>query len=473
VSFSHFARAGVDQFAIVVTSFLQRGGLPFSKVLPEEHIARVFAEANVTFAQDEVNPVYTPAITLWAFLSQVLFKGEQRSCAAAVSRVIVFLVALGRKPCSENTGAYCRARAKIPTEVVRRLTTDVADAAEMLVPDEWLWNGRHVKLVDGFTVSLPDTEANQAEYPQSRSQQAGVGFPLARCVVLLSLATGMVADLEIGPYAGKETGETALLRNLLHRLRGGDILLADRYYCSYFLIAILKSLGIDFVVRLHQRRTVNFRRGRRLGGGDHIVEWIRPQQPAWMDDATYATIPKSIQVREVEVKPSYRGCRSRSLVVVTTLLDAIRYPTGEISTLYEKRWLAELDIRTIKTTLGFDLLRCTWPEMVRTELWVALMAYNMIRRTMLDAALAAEVPPRQLSFAHALQLTAASWIVALTARDQSAAIVAAVIQGMQRPLVGRRPHRVEPRAIKRRPKPHDILTKPRDEARKELLAACR
>ena len=343
----------------------------------------------------------------------------------------------------------------------------------MLVPDEWLWNGRHVKLVDGFTVSLPDTEANQAEYPQSRSQQAGVGFPLARCVVLLSLATGMVADLEIGPYAGKETGETALLRNLLHRLRGGDILLADRYYCSYFLIAILKSLGIDFVVRLHQRRTVNFRRGRRLGGGDHIVEWIRPQQPAWMDDATYATIPKSIQVREVEVKPSYRGCRSRSLVVVTTLLDAIRYPTGEISTLYEKRWLAELDIRTIKTTLGFDLLRCTWPEMVRTELWVALMAYNMIRRTMLDAALAAEVPPRQLSFAHALQLTAASWIVALTARDQSAAIVAAVIQGMQRPLVGRRPHRVEPRAIKRRPKPHDILTKPRDEARKELLAACR
>ncbi|MCY2963766.1 MAG: IS4 family transposase [Planctomycetota bacterium] len=456
---------------MVLTSFLQRDGVPFSKVLPEEHIARVFEEANATFAQDEVNPVYTPAITLWAFLSQVLFKGEQRSCAAAVARVIVLLAALGRKPCSENTGAYCRARAKIPTEVVRRLTTDVADAAEKLVPDEWLWNGRHVKLVDGFTVSMPDTEANQAEYPQSKSQKAGVGFPLARCVVLLSLATGMVGDLEIGPYSGKETGETALLRNLLHRLRYGDILLGDRYYCSYFLIAILKSLGIDFVVRLHQCRTANFRRGRRLGAGDHIVEWVRPQQPSWMDDATYATIPKSIQVREVEVNISYRGCRSRTLVVVTTLLDDTRYPRGEISALYEKRWMAELDIRAIKSTLGFDVLRCTWPEMVRTELWVALLEYNLIRRTMLDAAMEAEVPPRRLSFAHALQMTAASWIVVLTAGDRSGAITAAVIQGMQRPLVGRRPHRVEPRAIKRRPKPHDFLNKPRDEARKELLFA--
>lgn len=471
MSFSHFARAGVDQFSIVLTSFLQCDGLPFSKVLSEEHIARVFDEANASFAQDDDNRVYTPAVTLWAFLSQVLFKAEQRSCAAAVSRVIVLLVALGRKPCSENTGAYCRARAKIPTEVIRRLTTDVADAAEKLVPDAWLWNGRHVKLVDGFTVSMPDTEANRAEYPQSKSQQPGVGFPLARCVVLLSHATGMVGDLEIGPYAGKETGETALLRNLLHRLQRGDVLLADRYYCSYFLIAILKSLDVDFVVRLHQRRTTNFRRGRRLGAGDHIVEWVRPQQPSWMDDATYAMIPKSIQVREVEVKISYRGCRSRTLVVVTTLLDATRFPSGEISALYESRWLAELDIRAIKSTLGLDVLRCTWPDMVRKELWVALLAYNLIRRTMLDAAMEAEVPPRQLSFAHALQLTAASWIVVLTAADQSAAIAAAVMQGMQRPLVGRRPHRVEPRAIKRRPKPHDILTKPRDEARKELLSA--
>jgi len=450
---------------------MQRDGLPFSTVLSAEHIARVFDEANASFAQDEVNPVYTPAITLWAFLSQVLFKKEQRSCAAAVARVIVLFAALGRKPCSENTGAYCRARAKIPTAVVRRLATDVADAAEKLVPDAWLWKCRHVKLADGFTFSMPDTEENQAEYPQHTTQQPGLGFPIARCVVLLSLATGMVCDLEIGPFSGKETGETALLRNLVQRLRDGDILLADHYYCSYFLIALLKILGVDFVVRLHQRRNANFRRGRRLGPGDHIVTWVRPKRPSWMDDATYETIPKSMEVREVQVNTSYRGCRSRSLIVVTTLLDDTRYTHDDIAALYERRWLAELDIRAIKSTLGFDVLRCTWPDMVRTELWVALLAYNLIRRTMLETALAAEVTPRQLSFAHALQLTAASWTVVLVTEGRSAAIVAATIQGMQRPLVGGRPHRVEPRAIKRRPNKLDFLTIPRDQARKALLAA--
>ena len=219
---------------------------------------------------------YTPAVTLWAFLSQVLFADKHRSCLAAVARVVALMAALGRKPCSENSGAYCRARAKIPTAVIRRLTGDVAEQAERRVPKEWLWCGRRIELLDGFTVSGPDTIENQKDYPQPSTQAAGLGFPLMRCVIRLSLATGMAMDLEIGPYSGKETGETALLRQMLNRLVRGTVLVADRYYCSYFLIALLMELGIDFVVRLHQCRTADFRRGDRLGPGDHIVEWTRP-----------------------------------------------------------------------------------------------------------------------------------------------------------------------------------------------------
>jgi len=470
VSFYQTTAARLDRFSIILASFLQRDGLPFSDLLREEQIERAFEEANASFAKGEKDPVYTPALTLWAFLSQVLFKGEHRSCLAAVSRVMVLMVSLGRKPCSENTGAYCRARAKIPTAVVRRLTTDLAAATKRRVPEEWLWNGRHVELADGFTSSMPDTKRNQAEYPQPPAQKPGVGFPLARCVVLLSLATGMAVDLEIGPYSGKETGETALLRKLLQRLERGDILLADRYYCSYFLIALLKELGIDFVVRLHQCRTADFRRGERLGPGDHIVTWVRPARPKWMDDETYAMMPATIRLREVQVNVAHRGYRSQSFVVVTTLLDDEAYPADDIAMLYEKRWLAELDIRAIKSTLGFDVLRCETPEMVRKELWVALLAYNLIRQTMLEAALQAEVVPRQLSFAHALQTVAAAWLVVLVVSpERQAVLIDAAIGGLRRPFVGRRPHRIEPRVVKRRPKPHDLLMKPRDEARDDLL----
>jgi putative transposase len=409
-------------------------------------------------------------VTLWAFLSQVLFKAEQRSCLAAVSRVLVLLVALGRPPCAKNTGAYCRARAKIPTRVIRGLATRTADRAERRLPEAWLWRGRHVQLVDGFTVSLPDTPANQKAYPQAKTQKPGVGFPIARCVVLLSLATGMAADLEIGPYAGKETGETALLRALLGRLHDGDVVLADRHYCSYFMIALLLALRVDFVVRLHQCRTADFRRGRRLGPGDHVVTWQRPDQPEWMDDATYAAMPASITVREVQVQVREPGFRTESFVVVTTLLDAETYTAADVGELYRKRWLAELDIRVIKSTLGFDVLRCRTPEMARKELWTALLAYNLIRQAMLQAAEQAGCSPRELSFAHALQTVAASWgVLVLLGEEAQVVLIDAELAGLAELRIGDRPDRVEPRAIKRRPKPHKLLTKPRAEARAELL----
>ena len=458
------------RFGLVLRSFLQHRGLPFAQALPEETIQQAFDDDGVSFGQGE-DDVYTPALTLWAFLSQVLFKEEQRSCLAAVARVIVVLVALGKRPCSDDSGAYCRARAKLPVPILRRLATQVADGCEQQVPHEWLWKGRHVHLVDGSTISMPDTPANQAEYPQPTTQKPGLGFPIARLVVLLSLATAMVKDLAIGPYAGKETGETALLRELLERFKSGDIMLADRYFCSYFMIALLLERGVDIVTRLHQARTADFRRGRRLGSGDHLVEWQRPAKPEWMDQETYERMPASIVVREVEVQVHQPGFRVDSFVVVTTLTDADQYSRDDLAELYHQRWLVELDIRTIKCTLGLDVLRCKSPEMVRRELWTGLLAYNLIRQTMLQAALQAGRSPRQLSFTAALQKIAASWSTILVCQNATVLLLIEIHLGdLATHQVGDRPDRVEPRAKKRRPKPHRLLTQPRKQARAALLA---
>lgn len=469
MSFSTSTRSLPQGFVLVLTSFLQRGGLAFADVLPEKQIQAAFDAEGVAFAQAD-DDVYTPPVTLWAFLSQVLFKKEQRSCLAAVSRVVVLMVALGRE-ISTNTGAYCRARAKLPEPVLERLTLEVADGCERAIAADWLWHGRHVHLVDGTTVSMPDTEENQTQWPQHGAQKQGLGFPIARLVVLLSLATAMLSGLALGRYMGKETGETALLRELFARLPRGDVLLADRYYCSYFMIALLVELGVDVVLRLHQQRTTDFRRGRRLGKGDHLVRWLRPAKPDWMDQKTFDRLPESIELRELEVHVDQPGFRTESFVVVTTLHDAAAYPKEDVAELYHRRWLAELDIRAIKVTIGMDVLRCQTPQMVRKEIWSCLLAYNLIRQTMLESARRSDRSPRELSFTAALQQIAAGWIaiVLLHESDQSR-LIEAELDNLCGHRVGNRPDRVEPRAIKRRPKPHKLLMEPRAVARAKLLA---
>jgi len=462
------SQRGLPRFRQILSCFLQHDGLHFASVLPEQTIAKAFADADANFAQGE-GDIFTPAVTLWAFLSQVLHLGAMRSCTAAVARVVVLLTVMGKKPCSDNTGAFCRARSNLPVVVLARLTTDVASGCERLVPKQWLWKGRPVKLVDGTTVSMPDTEDNQKAFPQPTSQAKGIGFPMARMVILFSLATAMVSGMAMGPYKGKKTGETALLRDLFGCLDSGDILLADRYYCSYFMIALLQALGIDCVVRMHQRRHYDFRDGRHLGAGDHVVSWVKPQRPTWMDQETYDKLPESIEVREVEVRVQQPGFRTKSLVVVTTLLNARQYTKDDIAELYHQRWLVELDIRAIKVTMGMDELRCLTPEMVRREVWTCLLAYNLIRQTMLEAAAKAELSPRQLSFTAALQKIAAAWsILAVADENLLLTLLEKTLGDIAKNHVGNRPNRVEPRAVKRRPKPHPRLTEPRHQARAKL-----
>jgi len=446
------------RFRLLLCSLQQSDSLPFSDALTEEQIEAAFDEQGVPWQRDD-EEVFTPSMTLWAFVGQALFKEEQRSCLAAVARIGVMLLAMGRPRCAQNNGPYCRARGRLPVAVIEKLTLDVASRCEVQIPDRWLWKGRHVKLADGTSVSMPDTEANQEAFPQQTCQKKGLGFPIARLVVLLSLATGMTSGVAMGQFAGKETGELALLRELLDQLDEGDIFLADKLYCTYFLIALLLQRNVDLVVRLHQARKIDRRQIKRLGRHDCLIIWQRPDRPSWMDRESYDQMPKSLELRLIHVDVDEPGFRTQSLDIVTTLSDAERYSRDEIAELYHRRWLAELDIRSIKCTMGMDQLRCKSPTMVRKEVWTCLLAYNLIRQKMLQAALEADLSPRTMSFANTMQVLAAGWMVMpLLDRQTQMAFVRIELRSAASQVVGNRPGRVEPRAVKRRPKPYRLLT---------------
>jgi putative transposase len=460
-------------FYQLLQSFPKLPSLPFADLLSEEVIQRIARESDVSLEDESNSDIkYTTSITLWAFLSQVLFTGPQQACRAAVSRVIALCIALQRVPPSADTGAYCRACQRLPLTLIEKLTHHTADTAEQQTPQHWLWKNRHVHLVDGTTLSTPDTHALQQHYPQPKSQKPGLGFPMIRMVMMMSLATAMVTGWETGPQAGKETGETALFRKLLARLSPGDIVLADRYYCSYFLIALMQEFELDVVLRLHQRRQADFRRGTRLGSGDHLVTWHRPKKPNWMSQEMYDRMPKSLSVREISVTVSEPGYRTDSLIVVTTLLDANVYTKQDVSELYHKRWLIELDIRSWKVSLNLSVLRSKSPDMILKEIAAAMLAYNLLRQSLMQAAQKTEeLSPRQLSFTAALQATASVFaqlpVVGDAVRET---MVTAQLGVMGSHRIGDRPGRVEPRANKRRPKVLALLTQPRAEARAALLA---
>jgi putative transposase len=461
--------ASCHSLEAALAPFLHTEGLPFADVLPAEQVRQACLDEGVAFGAT-TRSVYNPAVVLWAFLSQVL--GPDKSCRAAVLRVLVLVVTLERGPCSTDTGLYCRARAKLPVALLRRLTYEVADQLEQAVPAPWLWKGRHVHLVDGTTVTAPDTPENQAAYPQPPTQQPGLGFPLIRLVVLLSLTTALLSGLALGPYEGKETGEPALFRTLLDRLSRGRIVLADRYYCSYFMVALLRERGVDLVFRLHQRRDVDFRRGRRLGRDDHVVVWQRPARPDWMDEETFARMPRALTVREVRTQVATPGFRVEELVVVTTLLEAEDYSQEEITDLYHQRWHVELDIRAIKATLQLDMLRCLTPFLLEKEIWATFLGYNLVRKVSCQAALLAGKHPRQISFTATLQAVRGGWESQTHARATGRrALGHALLVALGKEEVGDRPDRCEPRAVKRRPKPQALLTVPRAEARAALLEA--
>jgi len=447
--------------------------LPFAEILSAERIARIFAEYGGLFA---LGRTYSTAITLWAFLGQVLRDGKEASCQAAVACVVSYCKQRGIPAPTADTGDYCRARAKLSEDALHAVSCEVASEMEEQADPSWLWKGRHhAKLVDGFTFTMPDTPKNQAKYPQQSSQKPGVGLPIARAVAILSLATACAMDLAVGPYKGKQTGEPALLRSLLDSFHEGDVAVADRYYCSFMMIALLLHKGAQVCARKHQRRHSDFRRGRRLGKYDHLIIWTRPARPSWMDEETYARIPEKLELREIRFNIVEPGRRTRTVDVITTLVDAEEYSKEDIAALYGFRWNSELDIRSIKSNLNLGHVRCKSPEMVHRELWATILAYNLIRTTAAAAALLHHKQPRQISFTSTCQYVLASWM------PLSAGLVdTAVLQGylclMLEQIasceVANRPGRLEPRELKRRRHGYKLMQKPRRQLRRELRKQC-
>lgn len=451
----------------VIDSLNSEQGLPLSEVLSSETIHSSLSE--IPYRQRY--GFYPPEITLWALLSQAL--SPDASLDAAVSRIISFHISQGREEeISSSTSAYSQARSKLPESMISDLTRESAQQMEEKLPESWLWRTlKHLKLVDGSTVSMPDTADNQAAYPQPDSQKEGVGFPIARVVAVISCVSGAVLDFAMGAYSGKETGEHALLRHIIDAFKPGDVALGDRYYASYFLIAELMKKGVDVIFPMHAARDFDFRTGKKLGEKDHIVQWIRPTKPKWMDQETYDNTPKEISIREVSVTTTRKGFRPKSRVLVTTFLDPTQVSKSELNLLYSYRWWVELDIRSIKTTLQMDVLRGKTPEMVRKEIWAHLLAYNMIRKIMMEAALKYNKKPRELSFKGALN-------VILSFRDRGIflekddKIYSTLLKAIARKRIGNRPGRREPRVIKRRPKSFPRMQKPRHSYPERILNGC-
>jgi hypothetical protein len=398
--------------------------------------------------------LYPPTVVLSMFIRQAL--EADGSCQKAVNAWAAQRAADGLSPHSVRTGAYCRARQRLPAEMVTTLTRETGKLLCTQAERGWRWRGRTVKLVDGTGISMPDTPENQIRYPQPSSQAPGVGFPLARLVGVICLSTGAVVDAAVGPFEGKGHSEHDLFRELLGALCSGDVLLGDALYCSYWVIAALQAQGVDVLFEQHGMRTTDFRRGCRLGARDHVVLWQKPERPYWMTHEQYAAYPDELTVREIKVD---------GRVLVTTMLDPRKTKKRDLSDLYAQRWHVELDFRNIKTTLGMGVLRCLTPQMIEKELWVNLLAYNLIRLLMAQAAIESGLQPRNLSFKHTVQIwtqwTSLDFAGQQTRRDILFKLIAQV-------TVGQRPGRLEPRARKRRPKPYPWLKVPRSLARQQI-----
>jgi len=450
--------------------FLQDGELPFTNVLTEEVLAQA-----LTTLTGWLDRIFSPLVTLWVFLGQVL--SADHSCRAAVARLIAHRLARGQSPCSAETGAYCQARQRLPEPFVADVARQTGRTLDANGDPHWLWKRRRVYVYDGSSVSMPDTPENQSEYPQPVCQKPGLGFPLARIAAVFSLACGAVLDLGICRYAGKGQSELAMLRTLWDLFLPGDILLADRLMCAWTEMVLLKQRGVDCVCRLTSHRKADFRRGKRLGEGDHIVLWPKPTKPRSIDRKTYDALPAFLVVREGRVRVDQPGFRVQSLVIATTLLDAGSFTKDDLATLYRARWHGELDLRSLKQTLQMDVLRCKTPELVRKELWTHLLAYNLIRTLMAQAATKHGRDPRSISFKGAVQtLEAFQPVLALQGEDDAEfrrIVYEELLAAIASHRVAHRPDHYEPRRRKRRPKPYDRLMKPRHEAKREMLKGFR
>jgi hypothetical protein len=400
--------------------------------------------------------VFSVRRTFFGFLYQVL--KPDTSCREIVRQVQALFALHDQGPVDENTSGYCQARKRLPLDRLCRVRVGVAAAGEKMAE---LWHDLRPKLIDGTTVSAPDTPKNQRAYPQSRSQKPGCGFPLIRLLGVFSLATGVLLDYGKG---NKHQPELRLLWKLLDQFKPGDLAVADRGFCSYVLLAVLLRLGVASLFRLHQRRPADLRKGRRLGKNDRWFTWLKPpQKPRWLPQSWWKKIPAQLTVRVLRFNLSCPGYRPESVTLVTTLLDPQQYPARDIAQLYTRRWKIELWFRDIKTSLGMEVLRCQSPQMLHKELEMFFIAYNLIRCLIVQAGDCNDVELDRMSFKGTVdsvpQFSLA--IAQAHSKKKQNQLVLKLLEVIARDQVPERPDRREPRAVKRRPKAFPLLNKPR------------
>ncbi len=400
--------------------------------------------------------IFNKRRTFFGFLYQVL--NPKCPCREIVRQIQALLTLQGETPAQTGSSAYCQARQRLTHDTLQLLCAGVAAAAER---SAGLWHGLRPKVIDGTALSLPDTPDHQADYPQSRSQKPGCGFPLLRLVGVFSLATGVLLDFAQG---NKHHQELSLLWKLFDQFRRGDLVLGDRGFGSYAVLALLWQRGVPALFRLHHQRPADLRRGKPLGKTDRLMTWPKPREkPSWLPHRLWNKLPNQLTVRVLRYCLHRRGYRSRPLTLVTTLVDAQIYSAQEVAELYARRWQIELWFRDIKTTMGMEVLRCKTPAMARKELVMFLIAYNLIRCLMVQASTRYGADLPRLSFKGTVD----------SVRQFSVAIAQARSKRKQRQLTDQfleiiardrlpyRPGRPEPRALKRRPKPYQLLNRPR------------
>jgi Transposase DDE domain/Insertion element 4 transposase N-terminal len=403
------------------------------------------------------NRLFTPTRTLWLFLAQIL--SADGSCTEAVRRALTWLASEGDEA-SPDSSAYCQARQRLSQDYLQELIKQVSIRLEEKVSSRWC--GRAVKVVDGSTLSMPDTLRNQKEYPQPDGQKAGCGFPMMRLVGLFSLASGGLLAYASGNL---RVGELALWRQLWSSLSPGDVVLADRNFSGYAYLGMLLGQGVDSVVRLNASRSKGSRVLEKLGPGEYLVEWTKSGNcPEWMTAQEWQELPGTLIVRQIDVKIQTPGCRTDSISIVTTLFDRKRFPRKVFGSLYRQRWQVELFLQTLKTTMKMDVLRTKSPEMIRKELAMHLLAYNLIRGLMAEAA--GRTPPKaeqQISFKQSVDFvrTWAPMLAALENQEKRENMQDMLLRYIARSIVRARPNRSEPRAVKRRQKNYPLLNKPR------------
>lgn len=408
---------------------------------------------------------WSPTITLLTFILQVA--GAEKTLRAAVAALLAQLRFRGEADLPSNDPtAYCQARKRLPAAVLSEVNGKLVQQTSALVGPDDHWRGLRVKRVDGSTVSMPDTALLQKEFPQPGGQKPGCGFPVARLVALFGWATGAVVGLAIGNL--RITENNLLRQKFAEWLKAGDLLLGDRHFCAYTDIARLLAQGVHCLFRLHQRRSVDFRKGKRLGRYDQEVTWTRPAQwlpSSGMTREEFEQLPETLTLRMIRVSRTPKGFRSRTVVLVTTLLDPVAYPADEIRALYRDRWTAELNLRSLKTHLSMEILRGMTPDVVRKEILMHLMVYNLIRLLMWHAARNHEVDLHRLSFTGTLhrlrQFIHYLMFSPFHGLDHSPQLFDQLLRWIAEDLLPHRPNRFEPRRKKRRPKEYSLLSKPR------------